>query len=148
MISRRLVTNAAVAALTSGSGKPVGRGRLPEAKPPYYVLYVVDYSVSGAPLADLSEDASVVLQVTSVSGPDPADPGSYGTQEQQEWLTDTAREVFLGRDPVTGLWLHDLTVPGARVISRSLEIEPGEASAPPDAIMSAVQRFRLGLTST
>ncbi|MEU1078527.1 MULTISPECIES: hypothetical protein [unclassified Streptomyces] len=148
MISRRLVTTALAALLTSATGKPVGRGRLPDAKPPYYLLYYIDMTLSGAPFADMNEDASFVYQVTNVSGPDPDVPGSYGTQDQEEWLADKAREAVLGRDPATGLWLHTLTVPGARCISRSLEIEPGESSDPTDAIISSVQRFRLNLTST
>jgi hypothetical protein len=135
------------ALLTSESGFPVGRRRMPAGQdPPYYLIQLVDYATSGAPLADEHEDASLVYQVTSVSGPDPDVPGSSGDQDQTEWLADKARTVFLGRDPGTGLWLHPITIPGATVFGRSLEMEPGGTNDPPDAIISDVQRFRFDLT--
>lgn len=147
MISRRPVTMALSALLTSATGLPVGRGALPPGQdPPYYVLRLVDHSTSGAPLADDNEDASLVYQVDSISGPDPDISGSTGSEDQAEWMADKARQILLGRDPVTGLWLHALTVPGAKVIRRSLETEPGGTNDPADAIIHGVQRFRLDLT--
>lgn len=148
MIQRLPVTMALSALLASATGLPVGRGRKPEsAIPPYYLLYAVPASVSGAPFSDLNEDATLVYQVVSVSGPDPSDPDSHGVADQAEWMADKARTAILGRDPVTGLWLNPLTITGAKVIARSLDTEPGGTNDPSDAIMSYVQRFRFDLTS-
>lgn len=146
MIDRRQVTQALSALLTTETGRPVGLGRMPKADPPYYLLYSVDTSLGGALYADSNEDLSVVYQVTSVSGPDPAVASSSGTLEQAEWLADKARQAILRRDPETGLWAAALTVPGVKVMCRELEIEPGGTSDPTDGIISYVQRFRFDLT--
>jgi hypothetical protein len=152
VIEKRLVTNWVVETLASASGMPVGRGRQPSTgdDPPYYLVYSVDTSVSGAPLADLNEDASLVYQVTSVSGPDLDVGQSTATQEQTEWMADKARSTFLARDPGTGLWLRTFTVPGVSCMTRSLEVEwggqPGGTSEQEAAMMTYVQRFRFGLT--
>ena len=145
MIKRRAVT-AALKTLLESTGRPVGLGRMPQAQPPYFILYDVDTSVSGAPFADDNEDLSVVYQVTTVSGPDPATQGSAGALDQAEFWADKAREAVLSRDPATGLWVTALTVAGARVMCRELEIEPGGTSDPADGIISYVQRFRFDLT--
>lgn len=147
MISRGPVTMALSALLTSATGKPVGRGAKPlNTAPPYSLLYPLDTHLSGAPLADEHEDISLVYQVTHVSGPDPNKPNSYGSLDQVEWMADKTRTAFLGRDPVTGLWLNTITVPGAKVKARGLDIEPGGTNDPGDAIISYVQRFRFDLT--
>ncbi|MET8585742.1 hypothetical protein ABZX39_33465 [Streptomyces collinus] len=146
MIDRRKVTTALAALLAAETGKPVGLGVMPKANPPYYILYSVDATVSGAPFADESEDISVVYQVTSVSGPDPKVISSTGTEDQAELLADKARTAILRRDPATGLWAAALTVPGAKVMCRELETEPGGTSDPADGIISYVQRFRFDLT--
>ncbi|MGW2850173.1 hypothetical protein [Streptomyces sp. NPDC001274] len=146
MISRRPVTAALAALLTSATALPVGRGRMPDAKPPYYLLYSLDTGLDGPSLADAHDDISFVYQVTSVSGPDPARPGSAGTLDQAELLADNARTAILGRDPVTGLWLHPLDIPDINVMSRALDVEPGATTDPTDGIISYVQRFRLDLT--
>lgn len=153
MIARLPVSKALQTLLATATGMPVGRGRIPPgtapntlAAPPYYLLYLVDASVDGPPLADENPDASFVYQVTSVSGPDPAKPGSTGSIDQVEWMADKARAAILARDPATGLWLRTLTVPGVKNPDRSLETEPGESSDPADAIISYIQRFRFGLT--
>lgn len=148
MIDRLPVTKAVTAMLAAASGKPVGRGAIPlGVEPPYYLLTVVSTTPSGAPLADESEDLSVVYQVTAVTGPAPSNAGSYAVADQAEWLADRARKAFLARDPDTGQWLHPITVPGARVYARSLDIEPGGSRDDSDAIIDNVQRFRLDLTS-
>ncbi|MGW1409481.1 hypothetical protein [Streptomyces sp. NPDC002403] len=146
MIPRRSVTTALTALLTSATGLPVGQGRMPQAKPPYYLLYSLDTGLDGPPLADTLDDLVVVYQVTSVSGPDPARPASMGTLDQAELLADKARAAILGRDPVSGEWLHPLTIPGVKVMGRSLDTEPGGTNDPTDGIISYVQRFRLALT--
>lgn len=147
MIDRLPVTMALSALLASATKLPVGRGSKPaNTIPPYYLLYSIPAEVSGAPLADEHEDASFVYQVTSVSGPDPAKQDSRGVADQAEWMADKARTAILGRDPVTGLWLRTLTIPGVKVQSRSLDVEAGGTNDPSDAIMSYVQRFRFNLT--
>ncbi|WP_093803892.1 hypothetical protein [Streptomyces sp. Wb2n-11] len=149
MIARLPVTMALSALLASATRLPVGRGRQPEgAKPPYYLLYAITSNISGAPFSDQHEDSTLVYQVTSVSGPDPTRPESYGVADQAEWMADLARTAILGRHAATGLWLHELTIPGARVTGRSLDAEPGGTNDPADAIMSYVQRFKFDLTST
>jgi hypothetical protein len=153
VIEKRLVTNWVEATLAAASAMPVGRGRAPTTgdSPPYYLLYSVDTRVSGAPFVDRSEDGSVVYQVTSVSGPDPAIPQSTADLDQLEWMADKARTVFLGRDPQTGSWLYPFTVPGLSCTARSLEIEwgamPGGTPEQEAAIMTYVQRFRFNLTT-
>lgn len=148
MIRTRVFTNALQAMLATGSGKPVGKGRRPDGTPgSYYILYRVDRQTDGAPYTDLNEDATLVYQITAVSGPDPNDPDSYGTQDQLEWLEDKAREVILGRNPGTGVWLHPLTVPGIRVMARLPDIEPGGTPDPSDGIMSSASRFAFKLNS-
>lgn len=148
MITRRLVTNAVVTMLETATSLPVGRGKAPAGvdKPPYFIVYTMPLEVSGAPLADQHEDASIVYQVTSVSGPDPDVPESAGELEQTEWLADKARSAFLARHPSTGLWMNPITVTGFKVTDRSLDTEAGGTSDPADAILTYVQRFRLGLT--
>jgi hypothetical protein len=149
VISTRLFTNALHGLLTTGTGKPVGRGRRPDGNPAdYYILHRIDRITSGAPFTDLNEDATLIYQVTSVSGPDPADPASFGTEDQLEWLEDKARQAILGRDPATGLWLHPLTVPGIKVMSRRPDVEAGGTPDAENGIMSSASRFAFDLTST
>ncbi|MGS2592122.1 hypothetical protein [Streptomyces hebeiensis] len=147
MIARLPVTTALAELVTTATGFPVGRGQKPSQDPPYYLLHSIHAQVSGAPFADRGEDSSLVYQLTAVSGPDPARPGSYGVADQAELMADRARTAILGRDPTTGRWLHDLTVPGARVIGRNLDVEAGAASDASDGIMSYALRIRLDLTS-
>ena len=146
MIDKRAVTKAVAALLAAATNKPVGLGVMPQADPPYYIVYSLDPTFSGAPLADDNEDLSVVYQITSISGPDPTKASSTGSLDQAEWLADKARKAFLERDPATGLWLRELAVAGAKVMCRELETEPGGTSDPADAIISYVQRFRFDLT--
>ncbi|MGW3401186.1 hypothetical protein [Streptomyces zhihengii] len=148
MISRRKFTDAACALLAAQAAMPVGRGKAPPdvEHPPYYLAYAMGLELVGETLADDHQDASIVLQITSVSGPDPAHPDSGGELSQVEWMADKAREVFLKRDPVTGLWVHPIVVPGVRVYARSLETEAGGTNDPADAIIGYVQRFRFDLT--
>lgn len=152
MIEKRLVTDWVADTLQAASGMAVGRGSVPrvDADPPFYLLYSVDTAVGGAPLADMSEDASVVYQITSVSGPDPDIPQSIAWLSQLEWMADKARTTFLSRDPVTGLWLHPLTIAGMSCTGRRLDTEwggqPGGTSEQEAGIMTYVQRFRFDLT--
>lgn len=153
MIEKRLITQWLVATLEAASGLPVGQGRQPTdgSPPPYYLVYSVDTGLSGAPLADRNEQASLVYQITSVSGPDPDIAESTADLSQTEWMADKARAAFLGRDPSTGLWLRPFTVPDVSCMTRSLEVEwgqqPGGTSEQESAIMTYVQRFRFNLTT-
>lgn len=146
LIERLEVTLAVAAMLATASGFPVGRGQKPQDEPPYYLLYSAPMDLSGAPFTDLNEDASLVYQVTSVSGPSTAVISSAGYLDQVELMADRARTAFLGRDPITRRWINPLTVDGFRNIGRSLETEPGGTSDPSDAIISYVQRFRIDWT--
>jgi hypothetical protein len=152
VIEKRLVTDWVASTLATASGMAVGRGSVPrgDADPPFYLLYSVDTTVGGAPLADLNEDASLVYQITSVSGPDPEVPQSTAWLSQLEWMADKARSTFLGRDPATGLWLHPLLIPGISCMGRRLDVEwggqPGGTSEQESGIMTYVQRFRFDLT--
>lgn len=152
MIEKRLVTDWVETTLSTAAAMPVGRSRVPTASsvPPYYLLYSVDTNVTGAPLADMNEDGSFVYQITSVSGPDPDVAQSTADLDQLEWMADKARSTFLGRNPVTGLWLHPFTVTGVSCMARRLEVEwggmPGGTSEQEAAIMTYVQRFRFDLT--
>ncbi|MFJ1900536.1 hypothetical protein [Streptomyces sp. NPDC088115] len=146
MIDRRPFTAALAALLASATSLPVGRGRMPDAKPPYLLLYSLDAVTSGAPLADESEDASYVYQVTCVSGPDPTRPGSTGSVDQAEWLVDKVKRAVLARDTGTGRWVSPIAVPGVSVMCREVDVEPGGTNDPGDAIISYVIRFRFDLT--
>jgi len=149
VIERRTVTNALAALLGGAPSLPVGRGVLPTSAAnatAYYVLTPLDSTLSGAPYADMNEDLSLVVQVTSVSAPDKTRPGSAGTLEQAEGLADKARAAFLARNPTTGQWTNPLTVTGAHCMCRELEIEVGAMNDPTDGIISYVQRFRFDLT--
>ncbi|TXS39689.1 hypothetical protein [Streptomyces sp. t39] len=148
MISRRKFSRAACQLLAAESEMPVGRGKAPVdvEHPPYYLAYAMGLELPNETLADEHADASIVIQFTAVSGPDPEIPDSGGNLDQVEWMADKAREVFLARDPATGLWLHEINVPGVRVYGRSLETEAGGTNDPADAIIGYVQRFRFDLT--
>ena len=150
MIDTRLVTNALITLLAAATGQPVGKGKRPDGMTDpshYYIVYFITRTTTGAPFSDLNEDAELTYQVTSVSGPDPTDPDSYGTQDQLEWMDDKARRAVLGRDPATRAWLHDMEIAGARVTGRRAAGEAGETPDAADAIMSSAQRFTLTVTS-
>lgn len=150
MIDTRPFTKAFVAMLATVTGKKVGEGRRPDdvGLSHYYIVYFITRTSDGAPVTDLNEDATLTYQITSVSGPDPTDPDSYGTQDQLQWLDDKARRAVLERNPTTGRWLNDLTAPGIKVMARAHAGEAGETPDPSDAIMSSAQRFTFTVTST
>lgn len=152
MIDRRPVTLALRDLITTATGRPCGLGTVPlvngaPAAPPYYVLDSIAWTVTGAPVADMGEDATAVYQVTGISGPVPGVPDSRGGIEQAEWLADKARTAVVGRDPVTRAWLHPITVPGVRVIGRRVDTEPGATNRPDDATIPYVIRFALDLAT-
>ena len=149
MIDTHPFTKALAALIADATGKPVGEGRRPDGSglSHYYILYFITRTTSGAPFSDLNEDAELTYQVTAVSGPDPSDPDSYGTQDQLQWLDDHARRAILERNPVTRQWLNDLSVSGCRVTGRAAAGEAGETPDATDAIMSSAQRFTFTVTS-
>lgn len=149
MIDSRAFTKALAAALAAGTEKPVGRGRRPDGNPDhYYILYRVGRVTGGAYFTDLNEDATLTYQVMCVSARDVDLPDSFGTQDQLEWLEDKARQVILGRNPVTRAWLHDISVPGIRVLARRADVEAGGTPDATDGIMSSASRFAFDLSST
>ncbi|MFD9721015.1 hypothetical protein [Streptomyces sp. NPDC059076] len=149
MIERLPFTLALASMVENATRWKVGRGRMPvNTDPPYYLLYSIAATRSGAPFADLNEDADFVYQFTCVSGPDPDRPGSYGIADQTELMADDLNKAILGRDPTTGLWLHPITAPGVTVMSRRSDVEAGGTSEPADAIMGYALRYGFGLTST
>jgi hypothetical protein len=139
VIDRGEVLAGAVTMLTAALDRPVGTARIPDGNPapPYYVVGFAGHAVSGAPYSDLNEDASTVVQITCVAG----------QTNQALWLADRASHAFLDRVPISGQWLHDIPVTGAKVYCREVDSEPGDTSDPSAAIVSYVLRIRLGLTS-
>lgn len=148
MIDTHPVTKALVALLEEDTGRSVGEGSKPEGDPShYYIVYFITRTTSGAPFSDLNEDAELTYQITSVSGPEPDDPDSYGTQDQTQWMDDKARRAVLGRDPSTRQWINPLSIPGGRVIARREAGGAGETPDATDAIMSSAPRFTFTVTS-
>jgi hypothetical protein len=150
VIDTRTVTDSLTELLATATEQAVGKGRRPDNAARlahYYIVYFITRTTTGAPFSDLNEDAELTYQVTSVSGPDPDDPTSFGTQNQLQWLDDAARRAVLGRNPATGAWLHPMTIPGARVTGRRAAGEQGESPDPGDAIMSSAQRFTFTVSS-
>ncbi|MGY5127275.1 hypothetical protein [Streptomyces nigrescens] len=154
MIARLAVTKAVAQLLATATGKPVGFLTVPinptsgkPYPPPYTLLYPLDHDTDDRTLADTHRTAASTYQATFVSGPDPTKPDSRGTLEQVEWLADKARTGVLSRaaNGAPG-YLNALTVPGAVCYRREAN-EVGATSAPEDAIITSVIRFRFYLDS-
>ncbi|MFI8085933.1 hypothetical protein ACIF6L_34725 [Kitasatospora sp. NPDC086009] len=143
MIARRPVTKAVAKLLTEAVGRPCGPGVLPRTgtgpvPPPYTVLHPAGWTVQGAPMSDLSEDASAVYQVVCVAE----------STDQAEWLADRARAGVLERDPSTGLWRYPLDLPAGVICrGRSLDVDVGTDPVPGDGIVDYMIRFRFDLTT-
>lgn len=153
MIPRQAVTKAVDQLLRDVTGKPVGQLTVPidpatgkAYPPPYTLLYPLDHTTDDGTLADAHSTAVSVYQATLVSGPDPNRPGSRGTVEQVEWLTDKARAIVARAANGAPGYLHPLTIPGATCYRREAA-EVGATSDPNDAIISYVIRFRFYLDS-
>ncbi|MFK8848406.1 hypothetical protein [Streptomyces sp. Ac-502] len=138
MIDRAAVSEALRRTLAEATGRPCGLGKLPlaEGRPaevPYLVLYPQGGPVGGAPLADASEDAELLYQVTAVAA----------RTDQAEWLADRVRRAVLERT-ATGEWRWTIDVPGVEVWARELKADPGTDDASSAAgIVSYPQRFGL-----
>lgn len=142
MIDRAHVTSALREMLAEATGKPCGRGRLPQvagqpAPLPYTVLYPQGGAVGGAPLADRAEDAHLVYQVTVVAA----------RTDQAEWLADRVRQALLGRTS-TGEWAHPLVAEGAEVWARELLLDDGVSDQDGAGVVTGVQQYELSMTST
>jgi hypothetical protein len=149
MIETLAFTDALTTMLAQATNLPVGKGRRPDGNPShYYIVHFITRADDGAPFADDNEDAELIYQIDSVSGPDPQVPDSYGTQDQVHWMDDKARAAILARNPATRAWLHPLTIPDGKVIGRRSAGGAGETPDPSDAIMSSAPRFAFTATST
>jgi hypothetical protein len=142
VIARLKVAQGVAATLTAGTERPVGLGVIPktpqgvDVAPPYYVLTIVGHTPSGAPYADAAEDASTVVQVTTVAT----------AHDQAQLWADRATTTLLGRNPQTSAWAWPITIPGTRVMTRTWEADMGEDGDPAAAIVSYSFRIRLDLT--
>lgn len=154
MIDRQPVTEAVMALLATLTGKPVGLETVPldpessnPYPPPYTLLYPLDHNSDDGTLADRHTAAVSDYQATFVSGPTPGKPDSRGTGTQSQWLADKGRKVI--ERPVDGSpgYRHPLTIPGVDCYCREAK-EAGGTSAPGDAIITSVIRFRFYLEAT
>ncbi|WP_367132883.1 MULTISPECIES: hypothetical protein [Streptomyces] len=141
MIDQASVTEAVRTMLEGAVGKPCGRGALPtvDGKPaplPYLVLYPLGGRVNGAPLADRSEDARLIFQVTVVAA----------RTDQAEWLSDRVRAAVLGRAS-SGQWTHPIPLAAGEVWARELLADEGaDQSSASEGVVTCVQRYELNAT--
>ncbi|MFI6469844.1 hypothetical protein ACIBL5_06200 [Streptomyces sp. NPDC050516] len=141
MIDRGAVTAALQITIARATGRPCGLGKLPlaDGKPatvPYTVLYPLGGQVGGAPLADVSEDAILVYQLTSVAE----------RADQAEWMADRVRRAVLERT-ASGAHQYLLVVPGVNVWARELDADDGiDTSA--EGVVTSSQRYRFSATSS
>lgn len=143
MIDREPVSEALQHLIVKATGRPCGLGALPlvngkPAEVPYTVLYPLGGPVGGAPLADASEDAELVYQLTSVGG----------RTDQAEWMADRGRRAVLERVP-SGIWRYPLEIPRVDVWGRELDADDGtDTTASAQGVVTSSQRFRLSATAT
>ncbi|MFE3182768.1 hypothetical protein ACFXKR_18130 [Streptomyces violascens] len=105
---------------------------------PYTVLYPLGGPVGGAPLADASEDAILVYQLTSVGG----------RVDQAEWMADRVRRVVLERT-ASGAPQYLLDVPGVDVWARELDADDGiDTATSAEGVVTSSQRYRFNATSS
>lgn len=141
MIDRAPVSKAVQDMIAKATGRPCGLGKLPltngkPAEVPYTVLYPLGGSARGAPLADSSEDAELVYQLTSVGG----------RTDQAEWMADRGRRAVLERAP-SGAWRYPLDIPDVDVWARELDTDDGtDTTASAQGVVTSSQRYRLSAT--
>jgi hypothetical protein len=127
--------------ITRATGRPCGLGKLPvvDGKPstvPYTVLYPLGGQIGGAPLADASEDAVLVYQLTSVGG----------RADQVEWMADRGRRAVLERT-ASGARRYPLAVPGVDVWARELDADDGiDTATSAEGVVTSSQRYRFSAT--
>lgn len=140
---RRELTTALAATLATGTGKPVGVGKAPEAwdlAVGYYVLYSIDGGeFYGPPLTAPESDGEIVYQVTSVGS----------RQDHVEWLSDRARATLLGRD--SGGAFQVVIAPPAGWVVADRRSEGGFSGAsydglPPNQVWSGIERYVICVT--
>jgi hypothetical protein len=142
VIAHASVTEAVRTMLEAAVGKPCGRGTLPTsggqpAPLPYLVLYPLGGHMSGAPLADRSEDARLVFQVTVVAA----------RTDQAEWLADRVRGAVLGRTS-SGQWEHPIPLPAGEVWARELLADEGaDQSSASEGVVTCVQQYELNASA-
>ncbi|MFF3272776.1 hypothetical protein ACFYWU_17890 [Streptomyces chrestomyceticus] len=138
MIERAAVSDAFRRTLAEATGRPCGLGKLPlvdgqPAEMPYLVLYPQGGPVGGAPLADASEDAELIYQVTAVAA----------RTDKAEWIADRVRRTVLERT-ATGGWRWSIDVPGVDVWARELRVDAGTDDGGSAAgVISYTQQFAL-----
>ncbi|MFJ4010319.1 hypothetical protein [Streptomyces sp. NPDC090026] len=143
MIDREQFSASLRLMLAKATGRPCGLGSLPlvdgsPAPVPYIVLYPQGGRVHGAPLADRSEDADLVYQVTSVGA----------RTDQAEWMAGRVERAVLERTAVGG-WRYPLVVPGADVWAREQDADDGtDDSGADDGVVTSSQRYRFKASST
>ncbi|MFB7828408.1 hypothetical protein [Streptomyces hydrogenans] len=139
-VSGRVVSLAVQAMLAGATGRSCGYGVAPTssnlptgAATPYCVLYPVGSTSDGPPFGDMSADARLVYQVTSVAT----------TAEQAEWMADKVRSAFMARTEKGPT--YPISATGYVVMSRELDKEEGVAVA--SGVYSYIQRFALEVTT-
>lgn len=118
MLSIRLITDAVLSTLQTGTGKPIGDHNAPrddaqEIKvPPYGVLFCLPGGNAwGPPLYDSHDSTSVIYQVTSVGS----------KRNQCEWMSDKVRSVLLAR--TSAGFTTSITATGIAVVDRDLSYQ-------------------------
>lgn len=102
---------------------------------PYFIVYPLTAGLSGPPFgAGRHDDVEWLYQVSAYSE----------RGDQLEWMRDKALEVFLGKAP-DGTWLHDLAVPGMKIMERNLAEDSGIGESAGGIIPSDL-RFSLLVT--
>ncbi|MFD7169749.1 hypothetical protein [Streptomyces violascens] len=128
--------------IAQATGRPCGLGNMPvvDGKPavvPYTVLYPLGGPVGGAPLADVSEDAVLIYQLTSVAG----------RTDQAEWMADRVRRAVLERT-ASGARRCPLDVPGVDVWGRDLDADDGvNTASTAEGVVTSSQRYSFSATS-
>lgn len=124
-------------ALADASGFPVGDGRVPAGvnAPPYYVVDHLPGPAEYGSLADPSEMAPLVLQVTA-AGAD---------ARQSRAMGDLAHEVLVGRTPDGG-WQWPLAFAGGYVAGRRHDAATG--TDPGATVTTTADRYVLEVHTT
>lgn len=146
VIERKPITDALIAMLAAGTGKPCGDHDIPPGASlveGYSIVYTVDGgSYEGAPLWAPESDAILVYQVSSV--------GSL--RSQAEWIADRVRRTLCSRVPKGGFQVTFPDPAGFRVTSRWPEstvpapIVTGATAK--DRIFTVPERFHLAVEAT
>ncbi|MFE5969814.1 hypothetical protein [Streptomyces sp. NPDC056463] len=139
-VSGRILSLAVQTMLASATGRSCGYGVAPTASSlptgaatPYSVLYPIGSTSDGPPFGDVSADARILYQVTSVAT----------TAEQAEWMADKVRAAMVARAG-TG-YTYPIVASGYAVMSRELDKEEGVAVT--SGVYSYIQRFALEVTT-